>query len=218
MSVKLGLMALLADGERYGAQLRAEFEARTGGTWPLNIGQVYTTLTRLERDGLVAVAGPADEEGRIRYRLTRAGRDEVARWWTEPVDRAEAPRDELVIKLALAVTVPGVDVAAVVQSQRTATMRHLRDLTRLKVTAASPGPAADSSSGARDLAWALVLENHIFAAEAEVRWLDHVEARLARAAATTPPDRAAQPTAEEEALGGIPEDATSGASPAEMTR
>ncbi len=219
MSVKLGLMALLADGERYGAQLRAEFEARTGGTWPLNIGLVYTTLTRLERDGLVAVAGAADEEGRIRYRLTDSGRAEVARWWTEPVDRAEAPRDELVIKLALAVTVAGVDVASVVQSQRTATMRHLRDLTRLKVGAASPGPATDpATSDARDLAWALVLENHIFAAEAEVRWLDHVEARLARAAASSAPVRAAQPTAEDEALGGIPEGATGSASPARVTR
>ena len=74
MSVKLGLMALLATQPMYGAQLRSEFERRTGGTWPLNVGQVYTTLGRLERDGLVEGSGAPDDEGRIAYRLTDAGR------------------------------------------------------------------------------------------------------------------------------------------------
>lgn len=170
MSVKQGLLALLAEKPMYGARLRAEFEARTGGTWPLNVGQVYTTLARLERDGLVKAAGAADDEGRISYRLTEAGRREVAQWWLSPVDRDSAPRDELAIKLALAVTVPDVDVRRVVQTQRTATLRHLQDLTRLKQHAGA------------DIAWLLVLENLIFSAEAEVRWLDHVEAMLAREA------------------------------------
>jgi DNA-binding PadR family transcriptional regulator len=160
----------------YGARLRQEFEARTGGTWPLNVGQVYTTLSRLERDGLVEAAGQADEEGRIAYRLTDQGREEVGRWWVSPVDRDSTPRDELVIKLALAVTVPGIDVPRVVQTQRTATLKHLQDLTRLKARTGAQDDAA------ADLAWQLVLENLLFTAEAEIRWLDHVEARLARAA------------------------------------
>lgn len=180
MSVKLGLLALLAESSMYGAQLRNEFEARTGGTWPLNVGQVYTTLARLERDGLVAQDAQADEEGRILYHLTPVGLEEVTAWWRTPVDRDETPRDELVIKLALAVTTPGVDVPAVVQTQRTATLKHLRDLTRLKVQA-SDRQASDASTS-NDLAWLLVLENHIFAAESEVRWLDHVESRLAQEA------------------------------------
>ncbi|NNM47987.1 PadR family transcriptional regulator [Knoellia koreensis] len=195
MSVKQGLLALLATRPMYGAQLRAEFEARTGGTWPLNVGQVYTTLGRLERDGLVEGIG-ADEEGRISYRLTDTGRREVAAWWTSPVDRETTPRDELVIKLALAVTVDGVDVPTVVQTQRTATMRHLRDLTRLKQQAmnasddatpeaANPGVKRDDQ-GRIDLAWLLVLENLIFAGEAEVRWLDHVESTLVREAVRGP--------------------------------
>lgn len=175
MSVRQGLMALLAQEPMYGARLRAEFEARTGGTWPLNVGQVYTTLARLERDGLVEALGGADDEGRIAYALTALGRAEISRWWLTPVTRASTPRDELVIKLALAVTLPGIDVATVVQTQRTATLKHLRDLTRLK-------SRADEPVDGRDLAWSLVLENHLFAAEAEARWLDHVEARLARAA------------------------------------
>ena len=188
MSVRQGLLALLATEPMYGARLRAEFEARTGGTWPLNVGQVYTTLARLERDGLVEEVG-ADDEGRISYRLTAAGQQEVSRWWLAPVDRETTPRDELVIKLALAVTVPGVDVRRVVQTQRTATLRHLQDLTRLKQRATTSHEAATGGDGA-DLAWLLVLENLIYSGEAEVRWLDHVEARLAREATrppTTPP-------------------------------
>ena len=94
------------------------------------------------------------------------------------MERSTPPRDELAIKLALAVTVPGVDVPAVIQRQRTATLRALQDYTRLKAR------ALDESD---DLAWLLVLDSLIFAAEAEVRWLDTCEARLARAARTGAP-------------------------------
>ena len=180
MSIRRGLLALLAQEPMYGARLRSEFESRTGGTWPLNVGQVYTTLARLERDGLVEAAGGADDDGRIDYRLTDLGRSEVQRWWTAPVDRSDTPRDELVIKLALAVTVPGVDVGRVVQTQRTATLRHLQDLTKLKRA------SSDEAAGRNELAWLLVLDNLVYAAEAEIRWLDHVESRLARVATRAP--------------------------------
>lgn len=173
MSVKQALLALLEQEPMYGYQLRSEFEQRTGTTWPLNVGQVYTTLTRLERDGLVTEEG-ADDEGHVIYRITESGRDEVAGWFTTPVARSQPPRDELAIKLALAVTVPGVDVGTVIQQQRSATMTALQDYTRLKRRANGDNPA--------DLAWSLVLESLVFAAEAEVRWLDHCEARLRRSA------------------------------------
>ena len=168
MSIRQGLLALLAEGAQYGYQLRSEFESRTGATWPLNVGQVYTTLARLERDGLVEPAGE-DDEGHVFYALTASGRRELDAWFTTPVDRARPPRDELAIKLALALTVPGVDVHAVVQAQRTDTVRALQDYTRVKARA-----------GDDDLAWLLVVDLLIFQAEAEVRWLDHCEARLAR--------------------------------------
>lgn len=176
MSIRHGLLALLSQGPRYGYQLRAEFEASTGSSWPLNIGQVYSTLSRLERDKLVTRVG-ADDEGRFVYRITPAGEADVRDWFAAPVARADRPRDELAIKLAMAVTAPGVDVRQVVQAQRTATLRTLQDLTRMK--AAAPAEAADR--GGR--AWRLVLESMIFQAEAEVRWLDHCEAFVAR---TTP--------------------------------
>lgn len=167
MSVKMGLLALLADRPQYGYQLRAAFEERTGSTWPLNVGQVYTTLSRLERDGFVEPAG--EDEGRVLYQVTAAGREEIAAWFITPVVRSQPARDELAIKLALAVSVPGVDVGAVVQQQRTASMKALQDYTRLKRQGA-------------DLAWSLVLDSLIFQTEAEIRWLDHCESSLRRQA------------------------------------
>ncbi len=171
MSIRHGLLALLEREPMYGYQLRHEFDTTTGSTWPLNVGQVYTTLARLERDGLVT-PGDEDDEGRLRYSITDAGRDELSQWFETPVVSADRPRDELAIKLALAVTVPGVDVGAVIQQQRTATIVAIQDLTRLKAR----------SSGEDDLSWSLVLESMRFQAEAEIRWLDHCEASLARAA------------------------------------
>ena len=169
MSVRNGILALLAEGPRYGAELKAGFEARTGGTWPVNVGQVYTTLDRLERDGLV-VQQEADGEGRIHYALTAEGQAEVERWWHTPVDRENTPREELVIKLAIAITGSAVDSAAVAQAQRSATMHRLQQLTRVK----------QSIDPATDPAWLMVVEHQLFAAEAEIRWLDQVEASVAR--------------------------------------
>ena len=177
MSIRHGLLALLERGPSHGYQLRAEFDAATGATWPLNVGQVYTTLDRLERDGFVVQDGPADDDGRIAYRITDEGRAEVRAWFTSPVSVKAAPRDELAIKLALAVTTPGVDVVSVVQTQRSSTMTSLQELTRLKVRA-----GADDG----ELAWSLVLDSLVFRAEAENRWLDHCEARVARAATNRP--------------------------------
>jgi DNA-binding PadR family transcriptional regulator len=173
MSIKHGLLALLERGPMYGYQLRVAFEESTGGTWPLNIGQVYTTLSRLERDGLVQPL-PQSDAGQRPYQITDAGRADLAAWFSTPIRHGDRPRDELAIKLALALTTPGVDASAVIQTQRGNTMRTLQEYTRLKARAEQPG----------DLAWLLVLDAMIFQAEAELRWLDHCEASLVR---HTPP-------------------------------
>jgi DNA-binding PadR family transcriptional regulator len=175
MSIRHGLLTLLAEQPSYGYQLRSRLEARTGGTWPLNIGQVYTTLSRLQRDGLAEEAGEGDG-GQTTYRITDAGRAAVVDWFASPVTRSAPARDELAIKLALAVGSPMADVRQVVQVQRAATMRSLQELTRLKAR-------ADADA---DLAWLLVLDALVFQAEAEIRWLDHCESRVARAAARRP--------------------------------
>ena len=114
MSIRNGLLALLLEGRAYGNQLRTDFEERTGGTWPLNIGQVYQTLDRLVRDGLVVAedvrSADIPVQARSLYRITDAGQAEVLRWFAEPVARGPAPRDELAIKLAVAMCSPRADV------------------------------------------------------------------------------------------------------------
>jgi DNA-binding PadR family transcriptional regulator len=165
MSVRHSLLALLERGPMYGYGLKSEFEAATGQMWPLNVGQVYTTLARLERDGLVEANVEADDQ-KV-YRLTEAGREELERWFSGPVSRDAVPRQELAIKLIFAVRSQTADVHAVIQHQRAATMRALQELTRLK-----------GDEGSDDLAWTLTLDGLLFQGEAEIRWLDLCEARL----------------------------------------
>ncbi|WP_066944705.1 PadR family transcriptional regulator [Streptomyces lushanensis] len=195
MSIRHGLLALLERGPRYGSQLRTEFESRTGATWPLNVGQVYTTLSRLERDGMIAQDGE-DRAGHVLYAITDAGRAELKSWFRTPVDRTSPPRDELAIKLAMAVGAPGVDIREVIQSQRRHTIQAMQDYTRLKAQALEAVPA-----DRHEVAWLLVLEQLIFQTEAEARWLDHCEARLIRLALLPEP-------------GGRPSDTARGTSPA----
>lgn len=191
MSIKHGLLALLGERPRHGYQLKTAFEARTGGTWPLNVGQVYTTLQRLERDGLVAADGAAPD-GTVTYALTDAGRAEVADWWSGTVERHPPPRDELAIKVALALGSSGANALEIVRNQRVHTVRTLQWLTRLRADAATPRPSDGTSAGHDgpypDRATVLILDRLIFEADAEARWLDHVE-RTHLGAAAGPADR-----------------------------
>jgi DNA-binding PadR family transcriptional regulator len=184
MSVRHALLALLSDGPKYGLQLRQEFEARTGEVWPLNVGQVYTTLQRLERDGLVQSDGEVDgpQKG---YGITTDGTRELMAWLQTPPALAQPPRDELLIKVLVAVEVPGVDVHEVVHVHR----RHLIELMQ-RYTAIKADAPED------DVALALVVDAELFRIEGAVRWLDtadtrlrHLAARPARPAAATPVTR-----------------------------
>lgn len=177
MSVRHGLLALLSQGPSYGYQLKVEFERRTGDSWPVNVGQVYNTLDRLERDGLIE-RGETDGDGHVFYAITDAGAAEARSWLEGPVVRGAAARDELAVKLALAVTLPGVDPEAIIHAQRVATIRSLQELTRSKAAGGDP----DSPE---EFAWQLVVDALIFQAEAEVRWLEHSEARIRRLRART---------------------------------
>lgn len=170
--MKHAMLALLSAQPSSSYQLKKRFDVSTGQSWPLNIGQVSTTLQRLERDGLVVRdAGAADDTGNGQpWLLTPAGRAELADWWSRPVVAEHRGRDELVVKLTLATVAPGVDVEALVQTQRAATQRSMHDLTRLR-----------RDLETEDLVARLVLDHHLFIAEAELRWLDDVEAALVRA-------------------------------------
>src|ERR1700724_328863 len=98
MSVPHFLLALLAEGPKYGLQLREEFEAGSGEVWPLNVGQVYKTLGRLERDGLAESDGTGQEGPQKRFRITPRGAEALAAWLRTPPDLTSPPRDELVMQ------------------------------------------------------------------------------------------------------------------------
>ncbi|HEX6286884.1 MAG TPA: PadR family transcriptional regulator, partial [Acidimicrobiia bacterium] len=121
MGIREGLLALLADGPRHGYQLKLDLEMATGDAVTLNVGQVYTTLQRLERDGLVEDGG-TDVEGRAIYRITKPGIAAIREWASRPEDLAAAGRDEISIKVLLALFTPGLDPRQVIETQRRATM------------------------------------------------------------------------------------------------
>jgi len=185
VSVRHAFLALLNDGPKYGLQLRQEFEARTGEVWPLNVGQVYTTLQRLERDGLVESDGAEDPGPQKGFRITAAGAAELASWLRTPPDLSSPPRDELVMKVLVAMRTAGVDVHEVVQTHRRYLVQLMQEWTRLKEFSADG-----------DLAFALVVDAELFRLDSVVRWLDAADGRIKRAVADpTPPTPAGFPKA-----------------------
>jgi len=170
LSVRHALLGLLGEGPKYGHQLRQEFEARTGDVWPLNVGQVYTTLQRLERDGLVESDDPVAEGPRKGFRITQAGEKELAEWLHTPPDLTSPPRDELVIKVLVAARMPGVDVRDVIQVHRRYVVELMQQWTRLKEDEAE-----------FDLNLVLVVDAELFRLDSVIRWLDAADGRLKRA-------------------------------------
>lgn len=169
MSVRFGLLALLAEAPSHGYQLKSAFERRTGNQWLLNIGQVYTTIQRLEQKGLVeSVPMPSADDDRREYRITEAGRAELEAWFASPVVLEEPSRDELTIKVLLATAAGSVDVTRLLQRQRRASIEQLQAYTQRKAQA----------DPERDVAFLILLDALIFRTEAEIRWLDACDARI----------------------------------------
>ena len=183
MSVRHALLALLSEGPKYGLQLREEFEARTGEVWPLNVGQVYSTLQRLERDGLVESDGAGEDGPQKGFRITAAGEEELSGWLRTPPDLSAPPRDELVMKVLVALRVPGTDVHEVIQVHRRYLVELMQQWTRLK-----------EDEARFDLEFALAVDAELFRLDSVIRWLDTADGRFKRAAAEPPaPAPAAMP-------------------------
>jgi DNA-binding PadR family transcriptional regulator len=170
VSVRHALLALLSEGPKYGLQLREEFEARTGEVWPLNVGQVYTTLQRLERDGLVESDDASEDGPQKGFRITAEGEQELAGWLRTPPDLTLPPRDELVIKILVALRLPGADVHEIIQVHRRYLVELMQQWTRLK-----------EDEAGTDLSLALAVDAELFRLDSVVRWLDTADGRLKRA-------------------------------------
>jgi DNA-binding PadR family transcriptional regulator len=167
VSVRHALLALLSEGPKHGLRLQQDFEERTGDVWPLNVGQVYITLQRLERDGLVE----SDDERRAgpqkRFVITPAGGAELNSWLRTPAGDVPPPRDELVIKVLISLRVPGADVHDIVQAHRRHVIELMQRYSRMKMEAAEG-----------DIGLALVADAELFRLDGIVRWLDAADTRL----------------------------------------
>jgi DNA-binding PadR family transcriptional regulator len=172
MSVRHALLALLSEGPKYGLQLREEFEARTGGVWPLNVGQLYATLGRLERDGLVESDNTDAASPHKEYRITGGGAGELAAWLRTPPDLASAP-GQMAAKVLAARRVPGTDVHEVVEVHRRSLMELMQQWTRIKQEKAD-----------NDLDLRLRIDAELFRLDSVIRWLDAADVRLMNAAAS----------------------------------
>ena len=176
MSVRHALLAFLSESPKYGLQLRQEFEESTGQVWPLNVGQVYSTLQRLERDELIESDDRGEEAGPQKvFHITEAGKKELDTWLSTPPDMTEPPRDELVIKVLAALRVPDVSVHDVIQVHRRYLVELMQQWTRLKEDEAD-----------FDITFALVVDAELFRLDSIVRWLDTADGRLKRAALEAP--------------------------------
>ena len=169
MIVRHALLALLSEGPKYGFQLAQEFQAGTGEMWPLNTGQVYTTLQRLERDELVETDDSVEDGPQTSYRITDSGRAELDQWLHSPPDTSRPPRDELVIKVLVALRLPGVDAPELMQTYRRHVVEAMHQYTRLK-----------EEANEDDIGLLLVADAEIYRLDSVIRWLDAAEARIRR--------------------------------------
>jgi DNA-binding PadR family transcriptional regulator len=169
--VRHAILGLLHQRPRHGYDLREAYVALVGGplVWDLKPAQVYTTLQRLERDGLI-VPGATGRFGgpdRTVYELTDAGLRELAAWFSAGV-HGEHVRDTFFVKLMVAVSTPEADSREVIHIQRATLYRDLHALTSRRA-------ALDRGT---DLARVMLLDKAVMHLEADLRWLEMVEGRL----------------------------------------
>jgi DNA-binding PadR family transcriptional regulator len=162
------LLGLLKQESRHGYDLKNAFENLLGGTWPLNIGQIYTTLARLERDGLVeSETIPQDLlPDRKVYTITPAGQEELEIWLTEPASENIRLKNEFFIKLLVHRLVGSDDFNTLIWKQRQTNMQILAELTSLRSE-----PSLEPVTN-------LLIEGAILQVEADLKWLDLCEQRL----------------------------------------
>ena len=165
MSIGHALLGLLEGGPRHGYELKRAYDQRFGQDRPLHYGQVYSTLSRLLRDGLVEVDGvePGGGPERKRYAITAAGVTDVEQWLASPERPEPYLHSTLYAKVVLAL-LTGRSAVDVLDTQTAEHLRAMRELTRRK------------SSG--DLADQLICDHALFHLEADLRWLELTAARL----------------------------------------
>lgn len=171
MSVRYGLLGLLAQEPRHGYELHSAFVALMGGreNWDVKAAQVYSTLARLQESGLIAEVAVEQEGGPEKHILaiTAAGQRELEEWFATPA-LDENLHDEVFVKLILGLALGDGFAQKAVQAQRAALYRELHRVTAQR----------QQANPKSELAYILLLDKTVMHLEADLRWLDMVEARL----------------------------------------
>lgn len=157
-------MGLLSREPLHGYEVKNRFEEMLGGTWDVNIGQIYTTLQRLERDGLVRPAGPRGDRGKLAYELSPAGRKALQEWLDAPVSGPQQLHEDIYVKLLLATRIANGDLPQLLGRQKRAYLQRLRDLNRLEERARRDGRS--------DLA--RLVRGALLHTEADLKWMDEL--------------------------------------------
>ncbi|HKV83047.1 MAG TPA: helix-turn-helix transcriptional regulator [Ktedonobacterales bacterium] len=162
MSLKFGILGLLTEESLHGYEVKQRFEAMLGGTWEVNIGQVYSTLQRVERDGFVETVGERGDRGKQAYQLTTEGRRALEEWLAQPEAEPQELRQELFVKLLLIRRLANGNLPSLLLRQRRVYLQRLRDLTELE--------RRIRREGRDDLA--LLVTGAVLHTEADLKWLD----------------------------------------------
>jgi len=167
LSLKYGVLGLLAEEPLHGYEVKNRFEAMLGGTWEVNIGQIYTTLQRLERDGLVRPVGERGDRGKLQYELSESGRNAVETWLGEPDSGPQQLHEDIYVKLLLATRLVNGDLRPLLARQKRAYLQRLRDLNQLEDRA--------RKDGRHDLA--RLVRGALLHTEADIKWIDELSER-----------------------------------------
>ncbi len=164
MSLKFGVMGLLAEEPLHGYEVKNRFEAMLGGTWEVNIGQIYTTLQRLERDGLVRPVGPRGDRGKLLYELSPEGQKALEDWLAQPDSGPQQLHEDIYVKLLLATRVANGNLGQLLSRQKRAYLQRLRDLNQLEDKA--------RRDGRNDLA--RLVRGALLHTEADIKWIEEL--------------------------------------------
>lgn len=164
MSLKYGVLGLLAKEPLHGYEVKSRFESMLGGTWEVNIGQIYTTLQRLERDGWVRPVGERGDRGKLLYELSQPGRKALLDWLAQPDSGPQQLHEDIYVKLLLATRVANGGLPALLSRQKRAYLQRLRDLNQLEERA--------RREGRNDLA--RLIRGALLHTEADLKWVEEM--------------------------------------------
>jgi len=177
VSIKYALLGILAEKVMHGYELKSRFDEKVGEFWSLNFGQIYSTLDRLEKEGLVSHDREVQDRRPDRkvFSITPDGRAELALWLSTPVSKVRALRDEFFIKLVFHDKNNPGPILELIERQKVLYLKQMNQHTRRKLALKKEGQDLEA------LTAELLIDAGLFHAEADIKWLTLCEAKLKEA-------------------------------------